>query len=107
VLPPELRESEQFRTRAERGVFVTIGDLAQLTYSPRVFAEARRRAELAGVRIVQGEPDAAGYDRLATDGLTALQRAGATHVVLRRSAAAAAFPVVYSDARWVVHDVRR
>lgn len=104
VLPPELDASVEFRARARRGVFVTLGDLAILTYAPATFLEARRRAEMVGVRLVAGRPDVSLYDTLDDAAIARLRHAGATHIVLRRAdAPPRMLPVAYSDSAWTVY----
>lgn len=103
-LPPELEASVEFRARARRGVFVTLGDLAILSYSPATFLDALRRAEMAGVRVVNRRPDASPYATLDAPAVDRLRLAGVTHIVFRRTAAPPrAMPMVYADADWVVY----
>ncbi len=104
VLPPDALASESFRVRARRGVFVTIGDLAQLTYAPAAFIQAQERATLTGVRVLDGRPDASGYLRIDNAGADALRRAGATHLVFAKSGAPALdLAVAFDGAGWLVY----
>jgi hypothetical protein len=107
VLPPDVLASESFRVRARRGVFVTIGDLAQLTYAPTAFIQARERATLAGVRVVHGRPDASGYSRIDDAGAEALRRAGATHLVVAKARAPKLnLAVALDGSAWLVYALR-
>lgn len=104
VLPPDALASESFRVRARRGVFVTIGDLAQLTYAPAAFIQARERAMLAGVGVPNGRPDASGYARIDDAGVDALRRAGATHLVFAKSRAPRLdLAVAFDGDGWLVY----
>ena len=104
VLPPDAVASESFRVRARRGVFVTIGDLAQLTYAPAAFIESSARATLAGVGVSNGRPDASGYTRIDDAGAEALRRAGATHLVFAKSRAPRLdLAVAFDGDAWLVY----
>lgn len=104
VLPPDAPASESFRVRARRGVFVTIGDLAQLTYAPTAFMQAQARATLAGVRVLRGRPDASGYSRMDDAGANVLRRAGATHLVFAKSGAPKLdLAVAFDGSAWLVY----
>ena len=104
VLPPDAPASEGFRVRARRGVFVTIGDLAQLTYAPAAFLQARERATMAGVRLLRGRPDASGYSRMDDAGANALRAAGATHLVFAKPGAPTLdFAVAFDGTAWLVY----
>lgn len=104
VLPPDAPASESFRVRARRGVFVTIGDLAQLTYAPAAFIQANARATLAGVRVSDGRPGASGYSRIDNAGAEALRRAGATHLVFAKSRAPRLdLAVAFDGDAWLVY----
>jgi hypothetical protein len=104
VLPPDALASERFRVRARRGVFVTIGDLAQLTYAPAAFIQARERARLAGVGVPEGRPEASGYARIDSAGADALRRAGATHLVFVKSRAPRLdLAVAFAGDAWLVY----
>jgi hypothetical protein len=108
VVPPNVQVWDTFRATSRRGVFVTFGDLAQLTYAPAAFLEARKRATLAGTRVIDGEPDASGYAHLNDTAAAQLRDAGATHLVFAKSDAPhLALSVVYDDARWLVYSLER
>ncbi len=108
VVPPDGKESTTFRVRARRGVFVTLADIAQMTYAPTNFLVARQRAALVGMRIVNGHPDVSGYDALDDRGADALRQAGAAYLVFRRATAPRlSLPSVYSDAAWLVYGLDR
>jgi hypothetical protein len=54
--------------------------------------------------VVDGRPDSNGYGSLNDRAADALRQAGATYLAFRRSAAPRlSFPVVYSDAAWLVY----
>ncbi len=104
VLPPDAPAAESFRVRARRGVFVTIGDLAQLTYAPGAFIQARQRATMAGVRVSDGRPDASGYSLIDEAGAEQMRRAGATHLVFAKPRVPRlAFTVAFADSAWQVY----
>lgn len=108
VVPPDAPVWDTFRAASGRGVFVTFGDLAQLTYAPSAFLEARERATMTGTRVTDGHADASGYVRLDVAAAAQLRDAGATHLVFAKSdAPRLALPVVYEDTRWLVYSLER
>lgn len=108
VVPPDVQLWDTFRASSRRGVFVTFGDLAQLTYAPSAFLEARKRATLIGTNVMNGRPDASGYARLDASVAALLWNSGATQLVFAAPGAPRLpLSVVYTDARWVVYSLDR
>lgn len=106
VVPPDAPVWDTFRAASRRGVFVTFGDLAQLTYAPAAFLEARSRATLIGTRVIDGQSNASGYASLDDAAAAQLRAAGATHLVFAKpDAPRLAVSVVYEDTRWLVYSL--
>lgn len=108
VLPPDAPALESFRVRAKRGVFVTLGDLAQLTYAPAAFIQANQRATMVGVHVSRGRSNASGYSRIDETVVEQLQRAGATHLVFAKPRVPRLdLTVAYDDPAWIVYALGR
>ena len=110
ALPPIDPRFSVVRLAAGRGVFATLGDVNQLAYDAAQYGMAHARLVAQGV-VVAGRHrfDAAAWDTLGVERVTAIARDGADFAVFdasQRRTNPLAWPVVYRDERWVAYDIR-
>jgi hypothetical protein len=104
ALPPDVTDATAFRLQSRRGLFVSMGDLAQLTYAPQTLPEARRRMALLKQSFGAGGGSPGGCASIGDAEARAFTALGATHLVCPRHAAPRdGLKAVYGDTAWTLH----
>jgi hypothetical protein len=108
--PPLDDRFSPVRLSAPSGLYVNAGEVSQLVYDPRLYAEGHVRMLRLGVRLNGPHDfDASAYATLGQDSVVALAKDGVTFAIFpreERMRRPLSLPVAYQDAAWIVYDVR-
>jgi hypothetical protein len=108
--PPLDDRFSAVRLAGATGLYVNVGEVNQLVYDPRLYAEGHARMLRLGVRVGGRHAfDDRAYATLSQDSVRALSNEGVTFVVFPREArlrSPLTIPIAYQDTRWIVYDLR-